>query len=98
MSTCIIYGYMKDDLPAFLLIQGGIKAVVWTDVFQFLVMLAGILTLLFKVRLLNETLSVSWKKFSASKDILLHINKIENTPSMKSHEIDRLKEITAISN
>ncbi|XP_078333611.1 sodium-coupled monocarboxylate transporter 1-like [Crassostrea virginica] len=28
---------------------GGIKAVVWTDVFQFLVMLAGILTLLFKV-------------------------------------------------
>lgn len=30
--------------------QGGIKAVVWTDVFQFVVMLTGILTLLIKVR------------------------------------------------
>lgn len=71
MFMSIIYGFMKDDLPAFfLLIQGGIKAVVWTDVFQFLVMLAGILTLLFKVRLLNETLTVSWKKFSESRDIL----------------------------
>lgn len=93
----IIYGFMKDDLQAFLLIQGGIKAVVWTDVFQFLVMMAGILTLLFKVRLLNETLSVSWKKIQHLEISYVHINKSENTPSMQSHEIVRLKELTAIS-
>ena len=36
MSTCIIYP------------QGGIKAVIWTDVFQITVMIAGFLMIIIK--------------------------------------------------
>ena len=34
--------------------QGGMRAVIWTDVFQFLTMVGGMLAILVKVRILNS--------------------------------------------
>ena len=49
-------------------LQGGIKAVVWTDVFQTLIMYAGMLAILIKVRAALCTLPVPPAVF-----IVLHL-------------------------